>query len=116
MQRNTTLSTETSSFFLDIFLHTHTRHFRVGVLSLFVGEIWTSLGFFSFPPSLPWGSFFGARFGGVGVGVLLEPCDSPDVDDGDDTASDVFIRYSVISDKKSRNDIWELGLSFEKVT
>jgi len=35
------------------------------------------------------GSFCWARFGGVGVGVLLEPCDSSDVDDGDDTASDV---------------------------
>jgi len=34
------------------------------------------------------GSFFGARFIGVGVGVLLEPCDSSD-DDCDDIASDV---------------------------
>ena len=58
----------------------------------------------------------GARSDGVGVGVLLEPCDSSIVDDGDDTASDVFIRFSVISDMKSRNDMWELGLSFEKVT
>ena len=72
--------------------------------------------FFSFPSSLPGGSFFGARFGGVGVGVLLEPCDSPDVDDGHDTASDVCIRFPVISDMKSRNDMQELGLSFEKVT
>ena len=59
--------------------------------------------------------FFGACFGGVGVGVLLEPCDSSDVDDGDDTASNVYIRFSVISDMKSRNDMRELGLSFEKV-
>ena len=60
---------------------------------------------------------FGARFGGVGVGVsvLLKRCDSSDVDD-DDTASDVCIRFSVISDMKSRNDMGELGLSFEKVT
>jgi hypothetical protein len=44
----------------------------------------------SFPSSLPGGSFFGVRFVGVGVGVLLEPCDSSDDDDdGDDTASDV---------------------------
>ena len=69
-----------------------------------------------FPSSLPGGSFFGAHFDGVSVGVLLEPCNSSDVDDGDDTASDVCIRFSVISDKKSRNDMRELGLSFEKVT
>ena len=60
------------------------------------------------------GSFFGARFGGVGV--LLEPCDSSDNNDGDDTASDVCIRFSVISDMESRNDLQELGLFFEKVT
>ena len=62
------------------------------------------------------GSFSGARFRGVGVGVLLEPCDSSDDDDGDYTASDVCIRFSVISDMKSRNDLRELGLFFEKVT
>ena len=66
------------------------------------------------------GSFLGARFGGVGVGVLLEPCnssdDDDDDDDGDDTASEVCIRFSVVSDMKSRNDLWELGLFFEKVT
>ena len=80
-----------------------------------MGGIWTSLWFFSFPSSLPGGSFFGARFGGVGVGVLLKPCDSSD-DDGDETAFDVCIRFSVISDVKSRNDMRELELSFEKVT
>jgi len=58
----------------------------------------------------------GARFGGVGVGVLLEPSDSPNEIDGDDTASDACIRFSVISEMKSRNDLWELGLFFEKVT
>jgi hypothetical protein len=68
-----------------------------------------------FPSSLPGGSFLGARFDGVGVGVLLDPC-NPSDDDGDDTASDVCIRFSVISDMKSRNDLWELGLFFEKVT
>ena len=62
------------------------------------------------------GHFFGARFDGVGVGVLLNPCDSSYVDDGDDTASDVCIRFSVIPDMKSGNDTQELGLSFEKVT
>ena len=62
------------------------------------------------------GSLFGARFGGVGLGVLLEPCDSSNDDDGDDTASDACIRFSVISDMKSRNDLRELGLFFEKVT
>ena len=71
----------------------------------------------NFPTSLPGESFFGARFGGgVGVGVLLKPCDSSDDDDGDDTASDVCIRFSVISDMKSRNDLRELGLFFEKAT
>ena len=62
------------------------------------------------------GHFLGARFAGVGVGVLLEPCDSSDDDDGDDTACDVCIRFSVISDMKSRNYLRELGLFFEKVT
>jgi len=62
------------------------------------------------------GVFFGARFGGVGVGVLLEPWDSSNDDDGDDTASDACIKFSVISDMKSRNDLRELGLFFEKVT
>jgi len=61
------------------------------------------------------GLFLGARFGGVGVGVH-EPCDSSDDDDGVDTASDACIRFSVISDMKSRNDLRELGLFFEKVT
>ena len=53
------------------------------------------------------GNFFGENFGGVYVGVLLEPCDSSDVDEGDDAASDVCIRFSVISDMKFRNDMWE---------
>ena len=59
------------------------------------------------------GLFFGARFGGVRVGVLLEPCYSSNDDDGDDTASDACIRFSVISDMKSRNDLRDLGLFFE---
>ena len=58
----------------------------------------------------------GARFGGIGVGVLLEPCDSSNDDDDDDTASDACIRFSVTSDMKSRNDLRELGSFFEKVT
>ena len=62
------------------------------------------------------GVFFGARFGGVGVGVLLEPSDSSNDDDGDDPSSDACIRFSMISDMKSRNDLRELGLFFEKVT
>ena len=70
----------------------------------------------NFPSSLPGGSFFGARFVGVGLGVLLEPCNLSDDDGGDDTASDVCIRFSVISDMKSRNDLQEFGLFFEKVT
>ena len=77
-----------------IFFRTHTRHFDVGILSSFVGGIWTSLWCFSFQSSLPGGGlFFGARFGEVGV--LFEPCDSSSDDDGDDTASDVsdFLWY-----------------------
>ena len=58
------------------------------------------------------GLFFGARFGGVGVGVLLEPSDSSNDDDDDDTASVASIRFSVISDMKSRNDLRKLGLFF----
>jgi len=50
-----------------------------------VGGIWAILWLFSFPSSLPGGPFLGADFVGVGVGVLLEPCDSSD--DGDDTAT-----------------------------
>jgi len=46
----------------------------------------------------------GAHFVGVGVGVLLEPCDSSDDNDGDDRASDVCIRFSVTSNMKSKND------------
>jgi len=63
-----------------------------------------------------WGSFLGARFFGVVVDVLLKLCDSSDNDEGDDTASDVCIRFFVISDRKSRNDLRELGLIFENVT
>ena len=62
------------------------------------------------------GVFFWGTFGGVGVGVLLEPSDSSNNDDSDDTASDACIRFSVISDMKSRNDLRGLGLFFEKVT
>ena len=57
----------------------------------------------------------GHFFFGVSVGVLLEPCGSSD-DDSDDRASVVCIRFSVISDVKSRNDLRELVLFFEKVT
>ena len=61
------------------------------------------------------GHFLGARFVGVDVGVLCEPCDSSN-DDCDDRASYVYFIFSVISDMKSRNYLWELGLFFEKVT
>ena len=59
---------------------------------------------------------FGGTFFGVGIGVLLEPCTLSDDDDGDDTASDGCIRFSVLSDMKSRDDLQELGLFFAKVT
>jgi len=114
MQRNTALGTEKSSFFLDIFSHT-LDIFVLALYHFFVGGVWTGLWFFSFPSSLPGGSLFGARFVGVGVGVLLEPCDLSG-DDGDDTASDVWIRFSVICDMKSRNDMRELALFLGKVT
>ena len=51
------------------------------------------------------GHFLGLFFLGVGVGILLESCDPSDDDDGDDTASDVYIIFSLISDVKSRNDL-----------
>jgi hypothetical protein len=54
-------------------------------------------------------AFLGARFGGVSIGVLFETC-------GEYTASLVCIGFSVIPDMKSRNDLWELVLFFEKVT
>jgi hypothetical protein len=47
---------------------------------------------------MPGGSLFGARFGGVGVGVLLESCDSSD-DDGVETSSLAYIRFSLTSTK-----------------
>jgi hypothetical protein len=76
------------------------QHLRPGVSSFFVGGMCTSLWFFNFPSSLPGGSLFGARFGGVGVGVLLESCDSSDdYDDGVDTSSLVCIKFSPTSTK-----------------
>ena len=68
--------------------------------------------YFSIKPAR--GSFFGARFDGVGVGDLLETCDSSDVEDGHDTASDVCIRFPVISHMKSRNDMRGIGITFRK--
>jgi hypothetical protein len=83
-----------------IFFLIHTRHLCVGVSSFFVGGICTSLWFFNFPSSLPGGSLFGARLGGVGVGVLLESCDSSDDDHDDvDTSLLVCIRFSLTSTK-----------------
>ena len=117
MQRKATLSTEKSSFFHDIFSHTNST-FSCWCFIIFLwveyGPVCDSL---VSHQTCQGGHFWGARFRGVGVGVLLEPCDSSDDDDdGDDTASDVCIRFSVISDMKSRNDLRELGLFFEKVT
>jgi len=104
-QEHHPLSTEKSSFFLDIF-RARTRHFRAGIYhflwveygpvcdSLVIHQAYQGGG----------GSFFGTRFVAVGIGVPLEPCDSSD-DDGDDAASDVCSRLSMISDMKSRNDL-----------
>jgi hypothetical protein len=78
------------------------QHLRVGVLSFFVGGICTSLWFFTLPSSLPGGSLFEARFGGIGVGLLLESCNSDDDDDDDDdvdTSVFVCIRFSLTSTK-----------------
>jgi hypothetical protein len=106
--RGTPQCTQTNLVSFLIFLRIHTRHFGVGVLSFFVGGICTSLWSFNFPSSLPSGSLFGARFGGVGVGVLLESCDSSDDDDHDDdddnddgvdTSFLVCIRISLTSTK-----------------
>ena len=65
----------------------------VSCLSLSVGCI-PVYGAFIFPSSLPGGSLFGALFGGIGVGVLLETCDSSD--SGVNTSSVVCIRISDI--------------------
>ena len=114
MQRNTTLSTQKSSFL--IFFRAHTNN--IFVLA-FYNFLWVEYGpvcdSLVFHQACQGGNFLGHVFFGVGVGALLEPCNSDD-DDGDDTASDVYIRFSVISDMKSRNDLPELGLFFEKVT
>jgi hypothetical protein len=108
MQRNTTLSTENSGFFLDIISYTLDIFLLAFYPLLWVeyGSVCDSLFF----RQACQGVFFMARFGGVGVDVLLEPCDSSNDDDGDDTASGACIRFSVISNMKSRNDLRELGL------
>jgi hypothetical protein len=61
-----------------VFFFIHTQHLRVDVLSFFVSRICTSIWFFFFPSNPPGVSVFGAYFGGIGVGVLLENCDSSD--------------------------------------
>jgi hypothetical protein len=66
------------------------QHLRVGVLSYFVGGICTSLWFFIFPSSLPGGSLFGSHFSGIGVGILLETCNSSDDEGVVDTSSVVL--------------------------
>jgi hypothetical protein len=93
-------------------------HFFAQTLDIFMLVLyhclWVEYGpvcvFLVFHQACQGGHFLGARFVGVGVGVLLEPCDLSDDDDGDDRASDVCIRFSAISDMKSRNDLRELGL------
>ena len=52
---------------------------------------------------MPGGSLFGAHFGGIVEGILLETCDSSD-DESVDTSSVVCIRISLTSTKQSRND------------
>jgi len=79
------------SLFLDIFSHTHTHTLDIFVLA-FYHFLWVEYG--PVCDSLVFhkachGVHFLGHSSGVGVGVLLEPCDLSDVDDGDDTASDV---------------------------
>jgi hypothetical protein len=87
---------------------------------IFVGGIWTRLWLYSFPSSLPGSNFWGARFGGVGLGVLLQSCDSSDDDDSDYTASDV---YRILCDTWRefyewfaiiRAILWKFNVSFGK--
>jgi hypothetical protein len=81
-----------------IFFCVRARHLCVGVLSFFVGGICTSLWFFIFPSNLPGGSLFGAYFGGIGVGILLDTCDLSNYE-GVGTSSVVCIRISLTSTK-----------------
>jgi hypothetical protein len=90
------LQTDLVSFL--IFFCVHIRHLCVGVLSFFFGGICTSLWFFIFPSNLPGESLFGARCGGIDVGILFETCDSSD-DEGVDASFVVCIRISLTSTK-----------------
>ena len=56
-------------------------------------ELW----FFIFSSNLPGGPLFGARLGGIGVGIVLEPSNLSD--DGVDTSSFVCIRVALTSTK-----------------
>jgi hypothetical protein len=88
-----------SCFFLDISPYTHTT-FSCWCLVFLCRRDTHEFMVFHFPSSLPGGSLFGAHFGGVGVGILLESCDSSSSDyddDGVDTSSLVCIRFSPIS-------------------
>jgi hypothetical protein len=86
----------------------------VSCLSLLVGYV-RVCGFFIFPSNLPGGSLLVARFGGIGVGILLETC-YLSADERVDTSSVVCVRISLTSTKWSRNDWWALGLDFVNIT
>jgi hypothetical protein len=92
---------QTNLVYFLIFFRIHIRHLHVGVLSFFVGGICTSLWFFSIlhQACQGGGSLFGACFCGVGIGGMLESCDSSDDNNGVDTSSLVCIRFSLTSSK-----------------
>jgi hypothetical protein len=86
-----------SRLFLDIFPYTHTTSSCRCLVFLCRRDMHEFMVFqFSIKPAR-W-SHFRARLGGVGVGVLLESCNSSD-DDGVDTSSLVCIRFSLTSAK-----------------
>ena len=87
MLRNTTLGTDKSSLF-DIFSHTRST-FSCWRFIIFGGRNKDQVVILQFSVKPARWVTFGALFFGVGVGVLLEHCDSSDDGDGGDTASDV---------------------------
>jgi hypothetical protein len=82
MERNTALRESKFSFFLDIFLCTHATSSCWCPVFLCRWDMYEFMAFyFSIKPAR-WVTFRG-RFGGIGVGLLFETCDSPDDEDVD---------------------------------